>query len=129
MPFPIDSIREVKCGQGKVSFTIQSNELVQIIQVDSLSRLIEEIRLVDSLGIEKGNLTFRNFERFTIEQTKIVLPSIIKIISYQEKNGERVLREVELKYFERRFNPSDFKIDFKPPKNAQLAPIELMRVP
>lgn len=123
---PLQAVENVYSGSGKVRFTVITDGGKKELLVNTLTRNIEGVLFIDSLGRKQLQVQFRNFSPYVLGGKRVNLPGEIDVMVFNPRLDGIGKHELVIAYDERVVNPVDFDIQFKVSEKAKI--IDLDRV-
>lgn len=123
---PLRAVENVYSGSGKVRFTVNTDGGKKELLVNTLTRNIEGVLFIDSLGRKQLQVQFRNFSPYVLDGKNVNLPGEIDVLMFNQRFDGSGKHELVVAYDERVVNPADLDIQFKVPEKAKI--IDLDRV-
>jgi len=121
---PLDSLQSVQADNGKVSYRLASDSRVELIDIDSATARVEQVRIYDD-GRLLVKAALQDAEKISTDSTVIFLPKLISVTVYDyRRDSLGVARNVTIAYEARRVNAPDFSIDFRLPRSAKRRRLE-----
>lgn len=123
---PLQAVKNVYSGSGKVRFTLNTDGGTKELLVNALTRNIEGVLFIDSLGRKQLQVQFRKFSPYVLDGKNVNLPGEIDVLMFNPRLDGSGRHELVIAYDERAVNPADLDIQFRVPEKARV--IELGKV-
>ncbi len=123
---PLASVRSVKRGFGKVSYTIATASGSKELLVDPATRLLEALVISDASGGKRLEMHFRRFLPYSSGDRSISLPAEIDLLMFHPALDGGGKQEMVIVYDERTLDPEKNGIEYRFPEKARV--IELDKV-
>lgn len=129
VPEPESAIESVRQGGGKVSFTIKSARGQKVLVVDPVTKVLEEMILLDPYGRKTVDFRFADFQLQQVGNAQVRVPKEIDMELFMPEESASSHR-LKVVYDERVINPSNLTISFRKPARAKVVNLDqVQRMP
>ncbi|MEI6638489.1 MAG: DUF4292 domain-containing protein [Chlorobium sp.] len=120
---PLSAIRSVKKGGGMLLYTVASATGSKEVVIDPVQRTLTALLLRDGQGKRTTEMHFKNFEAFTIDGQRTLVPKVIDMVLLNSGDGIGE-HQLVIAYDERVFNKANQSLRFSLPKKAKVVNID-----